>query len=357
MDKIVYKIRNDIMDIEDYFKCEIKYKELLFEIERAGGYVFNSEIVDWANDRNLPSALKKDGLMESHKFQSAKEYMYLTNLALRFVKYSEDDKDYSKTPRNKLVVSSLQKIVQNKALYSSAILFAYFNARKKEIINPNKKEKLNMLDKSIFDKVITNFWNKTKPEIAQEAISKSIGLRRNAKVFIHFEYEDVEYEEYEYVKIGADKPVTRPVTKSRTELNGNVHIIDYGSNVAASHYIKLYLELLRMHGKNSVCHNTSFTIYSYSARRAKLIKANIENLIKDKLWLLKFCNNNKELDLNHTTIKMMFERYNTEVLINSAGHKLIDTISNDLIHPKLITSNKLNKMTLNKFTRLDRMKW
>lgn len=342
------------MSIEDYINCEIKYKDILFAIYKAGGYVFNSQIVQWGNDRNLPSALKKAGLMESHKIQSSKEYMYLSDLSLRFIKYSQDDEDHSKTPRNKLIVSSLKKVVHHKALYSSSILFSYFTSKDK-LTDISKKEELDMLDKSIFDKEIIKFWNNNRLEVAKEAISKTIGLRKNAKIYIHFKYETINYKEYEYINPGADKPKTREVNKTKKEFNGHINIIDFGSDVMPSHFIKVYLEILNLHGTNSTCNNTTFTIYSYSEKRAKGLKKNLDNLRRDRQWLKMFCKANPSL--NYTTIKMMFEQSVIEIEIAPVAHELIKTITNDLILPRLIAGNKLNKITLNKFARLEKMRW
>lgn len=314
LEKYEILVRSDIMPAKEFLEIKMKYEKLIRLIKKAGGYVFSKQIANWGNNRNLPSKMKKMGLITGHK-KSGFDYAVLTDKSLRFIAYADTIKDFSDVDRSKLIVTKLRKEVGNTALHSSAILFEYFKKH---------PEENNWLNKKRFDNYTKDFWEGNERPRAKEAISKIVGLRKNAKI---------------YIAIGVIRK------KDKTMFNGTIGIIDHGSETAASHYIKCLIETIMLYDEETSLSHVRIDILSYSEIRALKIKDDLIKLNHDKKWFRLFCETNKTF--NQTLLKLMFQT-EFEINILTEGHGLIDLVSNDLtikkdLKPMGIGINKIKK--------------
>lgn len=151
---MIRKIRDDIIKLESYVKCEFEYADYLFAIYDCGGYIFLDQFdrlftLNYDSDldekkvdsRYLIKKIEEEGLVKSEYFSNYK-YIYLTQKALKYIKYKMivDEKlnkeldnpgfsmdsltrVYSEINPDKIYITPLNKHPSEKTLLSSVMFY------------------------------------------------------------------------------------------------------------------------------------------------------------------------------------------------------------------------------------------
>lgn len=129
------EVRTDIIDPHTYLEAEIRYRELLEEINKCGGYALFQQIYKWFGN-------KSKGFREIQKLQNLllvgseqlnnNKYIYLKSTALKYLKYREVQEEVKETNINRLLNRPGFRPIMN-SVYSFEYLM-----NKQEHINTEK---------------------------------------------------------------------------------------------------------------------------------------------------------------------------------------------------------------------------
>jgi len=261
------EIRTDLIQVQAYMLCEILYREFLENLKNAGGYCYLIQI-----KKHYPTIKPSDikQMEDLHLIYisvvNSFKYVAIKEKALIYLKYRNSPIDYTGVDKKFLLVSKVNLNPLGKALNSSAIIFSNLAIYKKNVLN-----------KEQFYKQNKDFWEFYHSEKAVEIMKKIEGMRKNAKVFI--------VPEYVNKKDGGMKYKV---------LNACFYIVDYGSNQRISHYLKSWINIIRIiNSQVSLTGTVEFIIISYSKKRAEKFKRESEEFISTPRKLYEMC---KDLD-------------------------------------------------------------
>lgn len=180
-------VRDDIIALETFVALRFKYEKYIEMIYDCGGYCFVDQLVRYFGGENkgryLAEQLEENGLIKTKFFNNYK-YCYLTDASIKYVKYKDDPRDFSKMKKANIPVKKINPNPTDKVLFSSALKF--------DLIQTSK-----VLGKRAFidncKKVFSVLYNKEqkKDELIKTAIEKTINYYDKAKVIFFSNPDDI----------------------------------------------------------------------------------------------------------------------------------------------------------------------
>lgn len=120
------EVRDDIIKLETFVAIKFKYEEYIEMIHEAGGYCFLNQFTyhyDNNEGRYIAKQLEDAGLIKTKAISNYK-YCYLTDVAVKYLKLKDSEKDYSEISKSQINVKRVNVTPSDKVLFASAIKFA-----------------------------------------------------------------------------------------------------------------------------------------------------------------------------------------------------------------------------------------
>lgn len=118
-------VRDDIIGLDSYVDAEFKYKKYIEILYECGGYCFLEQFErHWKKDggKYLAKKMEKAKLLKSDYYSNYK-YLRLADNALKYLKYRNDERNFTDVPKNKIAIQKLKKNPSEKVLFTSAMYF------------------------------------------------------------------------------------------------------------------------------------------------------------------------------------------------------------------------------------------
>ena len=281
-----WEIRDDIISLDTFVVARVHYDRFLRIIYDAGGYAFTRQIDElWKQygGRNLAKKMIDAKLLKSESFSPA-TYVYLTEAALKYLKYSNSSKNFDAVAKKTLSVDTLSGSPSHKVLLASALKFTLIapNADGKTTNNAfiGRTEYKKQIEKTARDfarwiypdfesvvpekDIVGNLMRtdyEIYPEVVDQIINTCWGFYNSAKITIVPWLEKSKYD-------------------NKFVMNAEVYIFDCGIEKKARDYIRNCLEFIQ---KTSTWTSRIFHIhcFSYFEGRQQNIRRDFETFLKN----------------------------------------------------------------------------
>lgn len=141
-------VRDDIIGLESYVDAEFKYRFFIEAISECGGYCFIEQIDRIYSDsggRYLVQKMEDAKLVKTDYFSKYK-YIRLTASALKYLRYRDDERDFSDIPKNEISVQNLKTNPSEKVLFTSVLNFEHYSFSNYYNFYFSKKKHLDYLE-------------------------------------------------------------------------------------------------------------------------------------------------------------------------------------------------------------------
>lgn len=270
-------VRDDIIALETFVVLRFKYEKYIEMLYDCGGYCFVDQFIKFFGGENkgryLVEQLEKNGLIKTKFFNNYK-YCYLTDASIKYVKYKDDPRDFSKMKKADIPVKKISSNPTDKVLFSSALKFSLM-------------QRMDICGKRKFIKQCTDTFSlvyKNQPqkeELLKNAVKKTIDYYDKSKIIFI---------------ISSERAMLQMI------------ILDTGITKSINNYINLlkeYLKAIHIKFKDIV-----IVPFSHSREESERIGAEF----------------NKKLEERHTLINQYKEMYSETPLFLEKELEKIDKI-------------------------------
>lgn len=283
------EVRDDIISLDTFVKARFYYEKYIDDLHQAGGYCFLDQWIQHYGGKNkgryLAEQLEESGLIKTKALNNYK-YCYLTDAALKYLKYKDDPRDFSKIKKANIPIKKLSSNPSEKVLMSSAIKFALM-------------QKYEYFRKDVYVDKISSFYSKLiRYLIVEDKVvdNKIIFGDDNENLSIDKRVKKIVDKSLNY--FDKSKIVFYPVISKKNEYILNMIILDTGTNKSASSYLENllndYLKCLDESIDNKKSNNIFdfnqliIAVASYDEERSKKIVEEINREKNKRLDKLKY---------------------------------------------------------------------
>lgn len=309
-----WEIRDDIIAMDTFVAARVYFDRYLRILYEAGGYAFVRQIDEiWKKygGRNLAKKMIEAKLLKSEFFSSVM-YVYLTEAALKYLKYGDSEEDFDDVAKKTLTVDTLSSTPTHKVLLASALKFTLLAPdfdTSKEIHMIGRTRYLKYIryiahryakrqypdfeffvPKKGYDGTLLKSDYENYPLAFDSVVNTSLGFHNSAKITI--------------------LPRVEKESENNFIMKAEVYIFDTGIEKKARDYIGICLKFV---DKIKFLLAKEFTIhcFSYSESRNEHIK-------RDFISFLKNPENIKKIKKNHnyiTDVKFVLGVFRSDPLL------------------------------------------